>query len=449
MKWLDKYLLENRHIAPLVTFRILFGSIMFAGIVRFMLKGWVHEQYIAPKYHFSYYGFEWVKPLGSTGMYLLFGLMAAGFLFIALGWFYRSVTILTFLTFTYVELIDKTNYLNHYYFVSIVTFLLIFVPANRYFSIDNRNNPARQLIEVPAWTILLFQFQLGIVYFFAGMAKLNADWLVQAMPLKIWLTAYTDLPLIGPLLARDWVAYFFSWTGAAYDLSIPFLLSINNTRKIAFACVVGFHLMTALLFPIGMFPYIMIAATLIYFSPSFHQQLLGLFSMNRSSSQPSLFTQPSHFYWLRKPLPKLLLLFFTIQLFMPFRFLFYPGNTLWTEEGYRFSWRVMLMEKAGHAIFHVEDPETGRRWEVKNYEFLTPNQEKMMATQPDMILQFAHYLKCNYRKKGIEKTRISVENYVTLNGRESRMLIDPEVDLTLEKESFSPKKWILPFNDSN
>src|SRR5690606_5724759 len=85
-----------------------------------------------------------------------------------------------------------------------------------------------------------------------------------------------------------------------------------------------------------------------------------------------------------------LTIYFLVQITFPFRYLAYPGKLFWTEEGYRFSWRVMLMEKAGYAIFHITDPESGRSWEANNYDFLTPNQEKMMATQPDMILQFAH-----------------------------------------------------------
>jgi hypothetical protein len=139
---------------------------------------------------------------------------------------------------------------------------------------------------------------------------------------------------------------------------------------------------------------------------------------------------------------------FAVQLLLPFRYLLYPGQLFWTEQGYRFSWRVMLMEKAGTVFFYVTDPTTGREGEVVNRDFLTPNQEKMMATQPDMILQFAHFLADHYRQQGITHPKITAESYVTLNGSGSRPFLDRTVDLTKEREGFAPKRWILSFSDS-
>ena len=62
-------------------------------------------------------------------------------------------------------------------------------------------------------------------------------------------------------------------------------------------------------------------------------------------------------------------LFFMLQLVIPFRYLFYPGELFWTEEGYRFSWRVMLMEKSGYAQFKIVDQESGRWFYVDNTDF--------------------------------------------------------------------------------
>ena len=103
----------------------------------------------------------------------------------------------------------------------------------------------------------------------------------------------------------------------------------------------------------------------------------------------------------------------------------------------------MLMEKAGTAFFYVTDPETGNRGEVNNCDFLTPNQEKMMATQPDMILQYAHIIKDEVKSRGIKNPVINAEVYVTLNGSRSKLFIDPEVDLTTLQDDFKPKDWIL------
>jgi hypothetical protein len=71
----------------------------------------------------------------------------------------------------------------------------------------------------------------------------------------------------------------------------------------------------------------------------------------------------------------------------------------------------------------------------------------MMATQPDMILQYAHILKDFYSKKGYESPQVYVDSYVALNGRLGRPLVNPRTDLAKEHESFLPKSWIIPLND--
>lgn len=442
------YLAKPVSIAPLAVFRVLFGAMMLASIIRFALNGWIYKLYIKPVFYFSYYGFEWVKPLGDPGMYILFLVMGVSALFLMIGLFYRISAILFFLSFTYVELIDKANYLNHYYFVSIVAFLLIFLPAGNYFSLDTHWRFQRQIKTIPWLFIFVLQFQLGLVYFYAGLAKLNNDWLFNAMPLRIWLPAHTELPIIGGLMDKVWIAYFFSWFGAIYDLSIPFLLIYRKTRGFAYFMVVAFHLMTFLLFQIGMFPFIMIICTLIFFPETFHQRIIDRIR-KMSGNTHNISTAPhQHLPLMRQLLLAVFIVHFSLQLLIPFRYLLYPGNLFWTEQGYRFSWRVMLMEKAGKAFFYVKDPLTNRSGETMMDNDLTANQEKMMATQPDMILQYAHYLKQKYQQRGIADPEIRVECYVTLNGSGSRLFIDKTVDLTKEEDSFCAKDWILPFEEN-
>jgi len=434
------------HIAPLASFRLIFGLIMLAGVLRFMLKGWIYDLYIAPTFYFKYFGFEFIQPLNAIGMYLVFAIMGLSFLLMALGWWYRIASILAFLSFTYIELIDKTNYLNHYYFVSIVCFLLIFLPADRYFSLRTLQRPQDQITHIPLYYIGLLKLQLGIVYFFAGLAKLNADWMLKALPLKIWLPAKANIPLIGSLLGKTWVSYAFSWFGAFYDLLIPFFLLVKKYRAVAYLFVIVFHLATYFLFQIGMFPFVMIGATIIFFSAEWHlkfQQLISqTFNLKFSTTEKTLPTNLGGFKYI-------IALFFAFQILFPFRYLAYPGKLFWTEQGYRFSWRVMLMEKAGYAVFHITDPKTGRTWEANNYDFLTLNQEKMMSTQADMILQFAHYLEDYYQTEGIENPIITVDSYVSLNGSRTQLMIDPTVDLTQLEDTFAPKSWINPFIPEN
>ena len=443
---ITNYFNKHTDARPLVVFRILFGLMMFASMIRFWANGWIDKLYIKPTFFFSYYGFEWVKPVGNY-TYLIFVISALASLFIAFGYKYRFAIILFFLSFTYIELMDKTNYLNHYYFVSVLSFLLIFLPANVQFSVDAFLRK-KEYNLIPRWTIDSVKLLLGIVYFYAGLTKLNSDWLFRAMPLKIWLPSKYDLPIIGNnLMQQDWFHYVMSWGGALYDLIIPFLLIYRKTRPFAFILVIFFHVFTRVLFPIGMFPYIMIVSSLIFFDANFHKKIMyWLGNMLRINHLRLLQIKEYNFSsYYGKIITGIILIFFSIQLALPWRYFLYPGELFWTEEGYRYSWRVMLMEKAGYANFKIVDEKTGNYFYVKNEDFLTPYQEKQMSFQPDFILEYARYLGDHFSRQGHQNIQVFVESYVALNGRMSRPYINPKIDLYQEKESFYHKNWILPF----
>lgn len=445
---IKKYISKQTNSAPLAVFRIFFGIMMLFGILRFWYNGWIEKLYLEPTFHFSYYGFEWIKPIGNY-TYLLFIIAGVSATLVALGFKYRLAIIAFFLSFTYIELMDKTTYLNHYYFITVLSFVLIFLPANARFSLDAYFNK-KEYLNVPKWTIDSVKLLLGIVYFYAGLAKLNSDWLLRAQPLKIWLPSKYDLPFIGNnLMQQEWFHYAMSWCGALYDLTIPFLLLYKRTRLFAFALVVFFHVFTRVLFPIGMFPFIMIVATLIFFDASFHEKIIQyikqLFSVSSKKIQEvKEYTYPK---FTKKITLFVLGTLFVLQILMPWRYLLYPGELFWTEEGFRFSWRVMLMEKAGYANFKVVDGTTKKSFYVNNADFLTSFQEKQMSFQPDFILEYAHYLGDHFKKEGYKNIEVYVDNYVALNGRLSQPYINPKVDLYKQKESFKPKDWILPFTD--
>lgn len=446
---IDTYIKAPVEAVPLAVFRILFGLMMLFSIIRFWSYGWIDKFYLQPKFFFSYYAFEWVKPVGEL-TYLIFVICAISAILVVLGYRYKLAIIVFFLSFTYIELMDKTTYLNHYYFISILSFLMIFLPANAYYSLDAYRNPKRAFQYIPSWTINSIKLLLGIVYFYAGLAKLNSDWLIKAMPLKIWLPSKFDIPLIGSFLGEEWVHYAFSWSGALFDLCIPFLLFNKKTRFFAFVMVFIFHVLTRVLFPIGVFPFVMIISALIFFDASVHLKIIGLFS--------NLFKIDLNSFNTRKVLKQIptfkakikygvIALFFCLQLLLPFRYLLYPGELFWTEEGYRFSWRVMLMEKSGYAQFKIVNGDTGRWFYVNNSDFLSPIQEKQMAFQPDFILEYAHFLKKHFEDDGHKNVQVYVDCQVSLNGRLSTKYIDSTIDLTKEEESFLHKNWIIPFKD--
>ena len=425
---------------------------MCYSIARFYLKGWIEEFYIEPDFHFSYYGFEWIKPIGEF-TYLIFVVCFISSLFVMIGLKYKTSIILFFLSFTYIELMDKTTYLNHYYFISILSFLLIFIPANATFSVDNIINQ-KKFTNIPRWSVDVLKLLITIVYLYAGIAKINSDWLIEAMPLKIWLQSKYDLPLIGgSLLQMEWVHYAMSWGGMLYDLSIPFLLMINKTRIIAFILVLFFHVFTLILFPIGMFPHIMIFSSMIFFSSNFHEKIIYqirqvITKISKKVKPKKIEIETSDLYVIYKQNLTLFVVtsFFIIQILLPFRYQLYPGELFWHEQGYRFSWRVMLIEKIGYTNFKIRSPNDGTSFMVDSSQHLTPFQLKQMSFQPDFILEFAHYLGEKYSTEN-NKVEVYAESFVALNGRPSKRFIDPDINLINEQESFKDKTWILPLED--
>ncbi len=405
--------------ASVVAWRVAFGLAMLLAVVRFFAYGWIDQQYIQPDVYFPYPGFEWISPWPAWGMYAHFAALGVLAILVAAGVWWRASIGLFFLGFTYVELLDQTNYLNHYYLVSLLCGLAFFMPIGR------------GVRTIPRWCLWTLRVQVGLVYFFAGVAKLGADWLFEAQPLQIWLAANTDAPVVGQWLDATWIAYAASWAAAVFDLCLPFALLWRRTRVPAFAAAVVFHVATAHLFQLGLFPWLMLANATLLFEPCWPRRWL-----HRPAPTPVPAKRP-----LSRPALAVLAAYFAVQLVMPFRHLLYPGDVLWTEEGIRLSWKVMIAEKAGVARLHVTD-DTGRTWLVYPRDYLAPRQVKMASTQPQMILQLAHYVADDFRRRGHTGVQVRAEVLVSLNGRRARPLVDPTVDLAAETTSLGMYDWI-------
>ena len=408
---------ESTDISPLITFRIFFGVTLFITILRFWINGWIEELYIGPEYHFNF--IPNIDILPDIGIYIIFTILLILSIFITLGAFYRTSTASFFLLFTYIELIDKTYYLNHYYLVSILTFYLIFLPANRAFSIDCYFNPLLKSNLCSKWHITLIKCQLSIVYFYAGLAKINKDWLIKAQPLYTWLPGKFSIPIIGKFTHLKITALIFSWVGCIYDLTIWLFLWIKKTRKYAFYAVIVFHVMTGILFPrIGMFPMIMIAATTIFLPLNFHNKCLELLSINKRKTKSERITRKKEknvlftYY--------LMVLFLGIQALMPLRHHIFSNNIYWDEIGYRFSWRVMLMEKNGYTNIVVIDPRKEIQYQLDQDLYLSKFQQQQMKSQPDMILQFVNYIGDEFKDINGYPPIINIHSRMSLNGRKSQ-----------------------------
>lgn len=432
----------NFLVSPLglAAFRILFGAIMLVSTLRFWARGWIDELLLKPTYHFPYWGFEWVVPWPGAWMYAHVALMVVSAVTLTLGFWSKSSALVFGLLFTYVELIDQTTYLNHYYLVTILSMMLATLPSGAALSLDARRGPG---VAIPGFALVALRVQVGLVYFFAGLAKLNADWLFRAEPLSTWLAARADWPLIGPVLGFPSVAFVMSWAGAVYNLTLPFLLSWPRLRPWAFGAAACFHLAVWALFPIGVFSFLMIACTTVFFDPDWPTGVRTKIAqwLSRKDAPAPISCAVTIPRWTKG----LLVLHLALQMLLPLRHLLYPGSVLWTEEGFRFSWRVMLIEKTGSVEYQVESSCYEQPVRIHPRFELTPLQFKMMSTQPEMIHRYALHIAALEEAKGCPRPRVRVEAWVSLNGRPSARVFDPAADLAAVPVSLRPNPHLLPY----
>jgi vitamin K-dependent gamma-carboxylase len=452
---LTRWLAEPVNNAGISAFRVLFGLMNLYGTLRFISFGWVDRFYVQPTHYLTFWGFEWVQVLPPTMMHAAFWTLAFLSACIAIGFLFRPAIILFFLLFTYVELIDVSNYLNHYWLVSLLAFVMCWLPMHHRWSVDAWLRPHLRSSQTTRLVSVALKFQIGLVYFFAGLAKFGSDWLIHAQPLNIWLSARTETPLIGPWLDNWWIALGMSWGGFLFDISIWAWLLWRPTRPWAYALVVFFHTLTGYFFLIGMFPIIMMTGATIFFADNWPEQLWHRitrkappFSGRGYESTVShcvgADVRPAQLSRAFQISVSAWLVWATLMVAMPLRTHLYGGNVLWHEQGMRWSWRVMVREKNGAIDYRVVLPGEGRQQFVSPSRYLTTQQERETSGQPDLILQLAHHIAREYRAAGHDDVQVYVEALVSLNGRRPQLLIDPERDLTTVAPGPWPADWILP-----
>jgi vitamin K-dependent gamma-carboxylase len=436
--------------AWLAAFRVLFGVTLLISTLRFLAYGWIDELFVAPTFHFKYWGFSWVKVPAAAELHALYWLLAGLCVLVSLGFLFRLAAFGMFACFSYLQLLDVATYLNHYYLASLLALLLACSPAGQTWSVDSCIRPARSRATVASAWLYVFRFQVAVVYTFAGLAKAHGDWLFHAEPLRIWLLSRAELPVIGRILSQQWAAPVMSWAGFLFDTSVPWLLMRPKVRPFAYLGVIGFHALTGFLFPIGMFPAIMVLSALVFFSPNWPRKLWARAPERwrrpgrapaRALATASALSENT--LWQRSALigGAIYCLF---QVAVPLRFLAYGGSVRWHEQGMRFSWRVMVREKNGSVTFLVRIPRTGRVIDVSPREYLTRMQEREMSAQPDLILQLAHHIRDDYAERGFGAVEVRADTWVSLNGRASRRLIDPHVDLARVEDGLGRARYILP-----
>ena len=431
-------------IASLVVFRIAFGVVNVCLVTRILLERSIAPWWITPAFLFKYAGFSWVQPWPGNWLYIhwvAYGLFA---FFIAIGFLYRVNTVLFFLSHTYFFLLDQGCYVNHLYLIGLFGILFMFVPAHRAFSVDAWLNRKLRSQTVPAIGLWLFRIQMSAVYFFAGIAKLTPDWL-RGEPMRFWLRQKEHFGVLDPFFHSQWAAYGGSYGSLLLDLSLAPLLLWRRTRVPAFCAAVIFHALNAWIFSLDIFPWLAIAATTLFLSPSWPRRILAFFRPSlRVPSPESAELVPR---WKQTLGLNLAAIYVAIQVLVPLRNFIHQGGIEWLYMEHRFSWQMMLHRHALVTNFYVTDPNTGSDIQVQPGEFLSLKQISRMGWRPDMVRQFAYFLADRYPRFGREPVQVEVRMFVSVNGRKPKLFIDPLVNLAGEPRCLGRPRWLLEIHD--
>jgi len=434
---LNKWLFTQIDNSALVVFRIIFGLFIALEAFGAIFTGWVRRSLIEPQETFNFIGFDFLQPLPGNGMLYYYALMGIFGLLVMVGYKYRISIFAYTIMWTGVYLMQKSSYNNHYYLLMLLCIIMSFLPANRFAALDSRNNISLRSISMPRWVWLVIVLQMWIVYTYAALAKLYPDWLNGSFP-SVLMKSKQHYWLVGEFLQQQWVHYSIASFGLLFDLLIIPLLLWRKTRIFAFVAAVFFHLFNSFIFHIGIFPYLALAITLFFF-PS--EKINKWFLRNKKEYYNlNEIIIPSF----RKPLLVVLSVWFIVQIALPLRHHFFQDNVLWTEEGHRLSWRMMLRSKSGRSEFKVVEAGSRDTIYVDKSRYLSKKQLGAINSKPDLIWQFAQRLKKEYAEEG-KNVQVFVNAKVSVNGRPFQQFIDPKVDLAGEKwHHFKHHHWILP-----
>jgi vitamin K-dependent gamma-carboxylase len=410
---------------PLAVLRMLTGLWFMTDYIVEIAAGWVHEQYIAPPFHFTFIGFEWVSPWPNWGMYLHFVVVALAGFGVLVGYRYRLAILVFLIGHLHVFFIDIVYNLNKSYLFILLAFLLLLMDAHSCWSIDAKRNPKIRRERVPRWNLLVFQLMVAVVYTYSGLSKLTADWLIYHQPMRAFLSGNFLFKYLNNNLLES-VISIFTYGGVLFDLSIVALLLNKRTNPFANGAQTLFHLTNLVVLGIGTLSMYMIAVTFLLFPTQWLRKRISYDVIPRSDDRPV------------KPHTVAFILFFVLaQLLIPHRHYLTGNNVNWTEKGHRFSWRLMTRTKWGStSSFSIRDEQSGKIWWINPRDYLTNRQYRKMCAETDLVICFAHYLEQLWEEKGYDKVVIRAEVLTRLNMREPQHLISPDLDLTQVERTY-------------
>ena len=436
---LNQWLYKQVDNSALVVFRVLFGFLITCEAWGAIATNWIRTTLVEPQFTFNFIGFDFLQPLPGDLMYYYYGLMGFFGVLIMLGYKYRFSILAYGVMWTCVYLMQKSSYNNHYYLLMLLLGIMACFPANRYLSLDAKQNPQNKQNHMPRWVYIVIIAQLWIVYTYASVAKLYPDWLDASVAGQL-MQSKADYWLVGEMLQQKWVHWCIAYFGIFFDLLIIPALLWKPTRKAAFVISIFFHLFNSFIFHIGIFPYLSLAFTLFFFPAETIQRI---FLPKKSFYDAGEVLRPKHY----KPILMAFGLYFLVQIALPLRHWIIQDNVLWTEEGHRLSWRMMLRSKSGRIHFKIVDKSTGKELPFNHRDWLSRKELRSVSVKPDCIWQFCQRVKENYAAKGTD-VAIYVDCKVSVNARPYHPLINPEVDMANAKwDYFWHNDWLMPSPD--
>ncbi len=237
----------------------------------------------------------------------------------------------------------------------------------------------------------------------------------------------------------QWVNH--TYIALLFDLSIVPFLFWRRTRTAAFCAALVFHVLNAQLFYLEVFPWLSIAATTLFLSPSWPRRVLSMF--RKTDAAYSAIDQTSPSQRKQSVILTLATIYVATQILVPLRHFLYQGGIEWMYAEHRFSWRMMIQCEMVRAYFYVTDPNSGETFQVKPQEYLDLLHAEAMGWRPDMLLQFAHYLAKVTPRFGPKPLRVEARVLVSLNGRKPQLIVDPNVDLAAESRTLGRPRWLL------
>lgn len=440
---LQKYLFEPIDNSALIAFRMIFGFLITAEAWGAIMTGWVRRVFVEPQFTFNFIGFDFLQAFPGTGahMYGWFFVMGCFGVMVMVGYRYRLAMVGYALMWTTVYFMQKSSYNNHYYLLMLLCWIFAFLPAHRAVSFDARLRPKVSSTSMPRWVTLFIITQLFIVYTYGSIAKMYPDWLDTTAP-RLLMLGKKEFWVVGDLLQKEWTHWVIAYFGILFDgLIVPALLW-KRTRKLALIASVFFHLFNSFVFQVGIFPYMSLGFILFFYPPKtihriFLKKWKAFYKGEEAQVKPSFVKK-----WSSLGIAGATL-YLVIQALLPLRQHLIQDNVLWTEEGHRMSWRMMLRSKQGTISFKVVDKATNKIRFVKLKEYLTPKQQRNIQSKPDVIWQFVQRLKKEHAAKG-EDIAVYVNCQVKINGRKYKRLVDNTVDLaSVPWDYFGHADWLL------